>query len=448
MKEITQVEMDALHNLLKTQLDPHILTTRLYDATIKGDLNSLHNLLHEDPLILDRCVIEKSNRYMQSPLHVAASLGHLDFTTEILRLKPELAKQLDQSIRSSPLHLAAEKGHLDVVEKLVEVMPNMCFERDQDGWNPVHLAAISNQLHVLDFLVSTNPRAARERTNTHETILHLCVKYAQLEPLRYSVNAMEELLNARDNEGNTVLHLAVEAKHPEVVKLLLANKKMQKNAINKDGLTAIDCLAQTSKNKNDDEIRGMLKRAKVLKAEYVEKHENKDVKWLNKQRTSLMVVASLIATMAFQFGVNPNWEPKTNEMSYFDALMIVNTLSFVSSLSVVLLLIGGLPCKRLFVVVLMITMWIAITATLLTYCMALGNPKIMLDGSVVIALRYALIVWAVLLTILLLGHVLRVLIKAVKKLGQPLKELWYKLVVRRDPVIRTTLFGVDSAGGP
>ncbi|XP_074272960.1 uncharacterized protein LOC141596650 [Silene latifolia] len=414
MKEITQVEsviLATLHNLLKTQLDPFILTTRLYNATIKGDLISLHNLLHEDPRILDRCVIEKSNRYMQSPLHVAASLGYLD-----------------------------------VVKKLVEVMPNMCFERDQDGRNPVHVAAISNQLNVLDFLVGTNPRAARERTNTHETILHLCVKYAQLKPFKYSVNAMEELLNAKDNEGNTVLHLAVEAKQPEVVKLLLANKKMQKNAINKDGLTAIDCLAESSKSQNDEEIRGMLKRAKAVKAEYVEKHENKDVKWLNEQRNSLMVVSSLIATMAFQFGVNPNWEPKTNaEMLRFDRLMIVNTLSFVSSLSVVLLLIGGLPCKRLFVVVLMITMWIAITATLLTYYMALGNPKITRDDNVATALGVATIVWAILLHILLLGHVVRVLIKAVKKLGQPFKELWYKLVVRGNPVIHTTLFGVDSA---
>ncbi|KAH9615839.1 hypothetical protein KSS87_011763 [Heliosperma pusillum] len=206
----------SLQNLLKPHLDPLILTARLYDAAIRGDLNSLHNLLSEDPLILDRCIIEKSDRFTQSPLHVAVNLAHLEFTMEILRQKPDLASQLVQSTRASALHLAAEKGHLDVVKKLIEVMPNMCIARDQDGRNPIHVAAMYNQIHVLEFLVCMNPCAARERTNSHETILHLCVKYAQFEPLKYLVNAMRELLNAKDNDGNTVLHLAVVAKQPEV----------------------------------------------------------------------------------------------------------------------------------------------------------------------------------------------------------------------------------------
>ncbi|XP_074267710.1 uncharacterized protein LOC141591269 [Silene latifolia] len=413
--------VNSLHNLLKPQLDPLILTARLYDATIRGDLNSLHGLLCEDPFILDRCIIQKSDRFMQSPLHVAVNLGHLQFTTEILRLKPDLAGQLVQSTRASALHLASEKGHLEIVKKLLEVIPNMCFSRDQDGRNPVHVAAIYNHLHVLEFLVSTNPSAAREITNSHETILHLCVKYAQFEPLKYSVNAMGELLNAKDINGNTVLHLAVVAKQLEAVKLLAKMKKMQQNAVNKSGLTALDCLAQNGRSPEDKEIRQTLKRAKALKAKAMEKQKNKDGKWLNKQRNTLMVVATVIATMAFQFGVNPDLKDKISDYGYKN-LTIVNTISLVSSLSVVLVLIGGLPCKRLFVVVLIATMWVSLTSTIYTYFLYLAHPSNELpDDAILLALTVSSAVWIILLLALLLGHILRVLIKLVKKL---VRKLW------------------------
>ncbi|XP_074284353.1 uncharacterized protein LOC141608940 [Silene latifolia] len=436
-------DINSLHDLLKTQFDPLILTTKLYDAAIRGDLNSLHNLLSQDPFILDRCIIEKSDRFMQSPLHVAASLGHLEFTTEILSQKPELAKQLDQSTRSSALHLASEKGHLNVVMKLLEVMPNMCFARDQEGRNPVHVAAINNQFHVLEFLVLTNPSAAQERTNAHETILHLCVKYAKLETLKYLLDVIGELLNAKDNDGNTVLHLAVIANQPETVKLLVNNKRIQQNAINKDGLTAIDCLIRAEENPDDnDNIRRTLKRAKTMKAKYVEKHEKKDVKWLEKQRTSLMVVASLIATMAFTFGINPSWGPEsspdvppTSDVN-FDIIVGINTVGFVSSLSVVILLIGGLPCKRFFVVILMITMWVSISATLLTYMLALENPSNPpLGHSVDNTIVYSLKVWIILVAILLLGNIARLLFKPAKKLLRLVKKMWCEYVLKHEPVI-------------
>ncbi|XP_074286982.1 uncharacterized protein LOC141612161 [Silene latifolia] len=443
------------------QLDPLMLTTKLYDATLIGDVNSLINLLRHDPLILDRCIIEKSDRFIQSPLHIASDLGHIEFTTQLLNLKPELARQLDWSTRSSALHLASAKGHLDIVKKLVEVNPNMCLARDQDGLNPVHVAAVNGQLHVLDVLVRTNPLADRERTNSGDSILHLCLKYEQVDSLKYLVNAIDdsELLNSTDNHNNTVLHLAVVAKQLEIVKFLVKNKKLQQNAINKNGLTALEWLIQNNgKSQNNEEIMKTLKRAKALEPNRAAKQKDKHAKWLKKQSNALMVVASLIATMAFQIGVNPPggaWQDDSNpnnssgqiphlvgtsimanrDPDTYKNLQNVNTISLVSSLSVVLLLISGIPCKRLFVVLLMIIMWVAITTTTLSYYYSLSyltkkahggsgphgeGSRSDVSGG---ALSW-LVAWAILVV---LGFVIRVLFQPMKRTVLHLRKTLSKL---------------------
>ncbi|GJU38816.1 ankyrin repeat-containing domain, PGG domain protein [Tanacetum coccineum] len=126
--------------------------------------------------------------------------------------------------------------------------------------------------------------------------------------------------------------------------------------------------------------------------------------WLEKKKNSLMVVAVLIATMAFQAGVNPpsgvwqenypqpnndtllanppsgiwqenstNIDPPhkagysimaSNKESLYHIFLICNTVGFVSTFSIILLLISGLPFikHRVFLWLLMVIMWIATTS--------------------------------------------------------------------------------------
>lgn len=100
-----------------------------------------------------------------------------------------------------------------------------------------------------------------------------------------------------------------------------------------------------------------------------------------------MIVGSLIATVAFQLAISPprsvwqdeylvdsNGNPVENPhnvgmsvMAYRLPIayqfMIFNTLAFLSSLSIILLLISGLPLKRRrWMWIQMVVTWIAITA--------------------------------------------------------------------------------------
>lgn len=157
--------------------------------------------------------------------------------------------------------------------------------------------------------------------------------------------------------------------------------------------------------------------------------------WLDRKRNSLMVVASLIATMAFQAGINPPsgvWQESTNtdpphEAGYaimisnhpdlYHIFLISNTVGFVSTLSIIVLLISGLPFLRyrFFLWILMVIMWIATTSMSLTYLVSIW---VLTPTSETKSIRYVVLgivlVWIVLMTLLLFGHTIRLIVIALR----------------------------------
>ncbi|KAK9683795.1 hypothetical protein RND81_10G165000 [Saponaria officinalis] len=343
------------------------------------------------------------------------------------------------------------KGHLEIVKALISVNPDMCLARDVDGLNPVHVAATKGQVHVVYEILKVVPQAARERTNAGVTVLHLCVKHCQIDALKYLISVVDdaELLNLGDFDGNTILHLAVATKQPEMLKFLVKNKKMEKNAINTNGLTSMDIHIRSKSGINHSEIWVALKKkAKALKAKTALKPRDKHRTWLESQRNALMVIASLIATMAFQVGINPPggaWQDNMDghiagnsimpdvDKDQYDRLLIYNTVGLISSLSVILLHISGLPCKRLFVGILMITLWIAVTATTISYVISVmhltGNrefpwPSSRNHQAVLIALLASVYFWIALMVILLLANALRFIVKGLRGLARLVAKLF------------------------
>ena len=143
---------------------------RLYDAAAKGDVRVLQELLEQDVLILDRLAL---TCFSETPLHIAALRGHIEFVRLILAQNPQLAADLD-SRKLSALHIASAKGHLNIVKMLLLVNPEICLACDRDGANPLHLAAIKGRVEVINELIHVRPRAALGTMINRENILHLC----------------------------------------------------------------------------------------------------------------------------------------------------------------------------------------------------------------------------------------------------------------------------------
>ncbi|KAI6682161.1 hypothetical protein NL676_036042 [Syzygium grande] len=364
------------------------MESELYEAAVRGDVPSLLELLGKDKLLLDR--IMTGNR-IESPLHIAAMLGHSDFVEEVLARKPELARE-QNSQSSTPLHLAAAKGYLNIVASLLRVSPEICFVRDKYKRNPLHVVAMKGHVDVLERLVLARPDAARSVVDHGQTILHLCVKHDRLEALKLLLDMLgdDQFINSRDEDGNTILHLAAVDKQTETIDLLI-NKGANLNITNSRGFTALGLLAQGQSAErvsgivdyvpqtleNRDPSKRTVHANNMVTAFHPpvgeENKKERKRKWQEGTHGTLMVVAILVATTAFQASMTQteNFDKHLNEHGKF---IIFNTISFIASLSVIMLLISGLPLKRhrIFTWIVMMTMWVAITSTAATYGIVIG----------------------------------------------------------------------------
>ncbi|XP_052182023.1 uncharacterized protein LOC127794809 [Diospyros lotus] len=212
------------------------------------------------------------------------------------------------------------------------------------------------------------------------------------------------------------------------VEIELKGKNIQKpanllNTINECRYTTLDILeeikADVPEFNNDKE---MFRKANALKASEVNQAE-----WLSKKRDALMVVASLIATMAFQAGVSPPggfWQENSTDHRGGEAVMAfnypdsyplflhANTIEFVALVSTILFLLTGWPFKKFLMWILVLIMWLTITSMAFTYAFSLLNycdhPE-KRQGTSQRHRFYSNDAWCSVMALLLVAHTIRLL---------------------------------------
>ncbi|XAR57615.1 hypothetical protein NMG60_11025813 [Bertholletia excelsa] len=193
----------------------------------------------------------------------------------------------------------------------------------------------------------------------------------------------EDFINAEDSAGNTILHLAVAGKQLEIIKYLLEKEKIMVDTKNARGLTARDILHSPKIQKDEitTKIMEELQKANAKSAKSLERGE-----WVKRNGDPLMVVASLIATIAFQVGASPPggfWQDDKDHHVAGEAIMAYNypvpylwlvkfsTIGFVASLTTIVLLHSGLHIrKKAFMWILVVVMWLAISSTAACFMVA------------------------------------------------------------------------------
>ncbi|KAI8570470.1 hypothetical protein RHMOL_Rhmol01G0036200 [Rhododendron molle] len=425
----------------------------LCDAAMRGDVESLKEIMKTDGYILDKVLVGSFKG--KNPLHMATSTGQKEFVLELLEYKQDLARAIDTELGTA-LHIASSKGYLEIVKLLVEVSPEMCAARDREGNNPLHIAAMKGNDDVLKVLLQTNPRAARLMVDRGDNILHLCVNYNQLESLKQLLDKMGDkgFVNFTDINGNNILHLAVFGKRCEIIKHLLLEQPIKEkkdggklgqlidvNARNGSGWTALDIHSQVAESEDQNsEYRDI---GKVLHKSGV-KRSNKlffpfDPYWQKKKKDTLMIVSSLMATMSFQVGINPPggvWDNSSPDGEYkagkariaytyseaYPYLMFFNTVGFLLSLTTILELIVGLPTqKRGFGFFRAGISWltIMIMAFAYTFSVIVVSPTKNVESTSLVIL-ITVVVWAVLISFLrVLPHQAQVILLGVSAIGIP-----------------------------
>ncbi|XP_039122854.1 ankyrin repeat-containing protein At5g02620-like isoform X2 [Dioscorea cayenensis subsp. rotundata] len=409
---------------------------RLEEACHTGNLSMFHSLLQEDKLLLHR-FSSSSTASIDNPLHIAASLGHTDLANEIIIGNPDLSSDLNPRALSA-LHLASAHGHLEIVKLLIsKVGSHLCFLKDKDGRLAIHIAATKGRIDILEELIKICPESARALTYQHESILHIAVQSNSFETIEFLVNKLEddgdinELFNLKDDKGNTILHHAVARRQLQSVKLLLSKGDVAEvNAMNDKGLTALDVLLDSPREYGDLALGEVIRVAGGKIASEMDPQQTSletntsrnessgttippSRSWVSRlfggrrgtrlqRRTkkhdevednytpgTLMVVATLIATVTFQSGLNPpggftqdngnnttadnssNASPPPgvailgSNLNYF---LLYDMIALFASFSIILILICVRPRKKkIMMKILVVVMLVAVFSTALAF---------------------------------------------------------------------------------
>jgi ankyrin repeat protein len=203
----------------------------IHDAAEHGDLAKVKALLMGNPNLASSLDFEG-----RTPLHWAASMGHLEMATLLIANGSDVNAQGSDlnpygTPYGTPLHFAASSGHRDIVELLVANKGQIDC-RDKEGRTPLHLAAKGCHVEVAKTLIANNADINANDKNSG-TPLHSAATEGCAEVTELLIQS-GALIDAKLAVGRTPLHCGVMYNHKSVVKVLLDNGA-DANVINKWG---------------------------------------------------------------------------------------------------------------------------------------------------------------------------------------------------------------------
>ncbi|GKV28506.1 hypothetical protein SLEP1_g37550 [Rubroshorea leprosula] len=304
---------------------------RTRDAAEAGDIEALYALIQENPFVL-----ESIDRFpfIDTPLHIAAFKGHIDFAMEMMNLKPSYARKLNPA-GLSPMHLALLTCQVHVVRELLKVDKDLVRVKGRGGLTPLHFAAEEGYSDLIAEFLEACPECITDVTIQGQNAIHIATNNSNFDTLKLLVYWLEktthkdadiwnkQFLNGIDREGNTVLHIAASINDPWMVGLLLECKMISKNEVNLNGRSALDMLQGQV---NNTEVVDALRRAGCLEAERIPVRQTlarslrTRMSWSQKlrrtmvrqnnmissdMRNAMLVVAVLILTATYQACLSP-----------------------------------------------------------------------------------------------------------------------------------------------
>ncbi|XP_045826560.1 ankyrin repeat-containing protein BDA1-like isoform X1 [Trifolium pratense] len=223
---------------------------QLKAAAEAGNIDLLYEVIKDDPYILERIDLIP---FVDTPLHIASSMGHLRFATEIMRLKPSFALKLNEQ-GFSPIHLAMQNSHKTMVSRFVNINKQLVRVQGREGVTPLHFATQIGDVDLLANFLFLCPESIECLTVRCETALHIAVKNQRYEVLQLLVGLLKtneqrgakelqnKILNQEDEAGNTILHisaLSTELRHVQELQLLVKTN-INLNTKNLENKTALD----------------------------------------------------------------------------------------------------------------------------------------------------------------------------------------------------------------
>ncbi|XP_058746090.1 ankyrin repeat-containing protein BDA1-like [Vicia villosa] len=202
-----------------------------------GRIGALYAVIKVDPSILEN--IDK-NQFVQTPLHIAAVMGQLEYAIEIMNLKPSFATKLNNQ-GFSPIHYAMLRQYREsttplpmdnrqilMVSYLVGINKDLVRVKGREGLTPLHLAGKMGEVELVAKFLTVCPDSIKDVTVKGESALHIAARMKQYKALEFLLTWLQEncgrgakklkweILNLKDYNGNTALHISALSNEPKV----------------------------------------------------------------------------------------------------------------------------------------------------------------------------------------------------------------------------------------
>ncbi|CBI26362.3 unnamed protein product, partial [Vitis vinifera] len=284
-----------------------------------------------------REMIGMRNKEEDTALHEAVRYRRLEVVNSLIDADPEfeyyLATETDDN-GWTPLHYAAYFGKVSQAEALLKRDESAAYIADNDGKTPLHIAASRNHAQIMKKLISYCPDCSEVVDEKRHNVLHLAVQTRGREAMELILKNSwgSNLINDKDVDGNTPLHMFA-CSLSSVPTLMLSHPRVDKMAVNNKGLTAADIL---SSNTQAPLLKGLVQLALKIcnptaRPSVKKDHGGKDrVSEIRKAIKTQLVVAALIATVAFAAGFNLPGGFKGEKGSHRGMAVLANKATFIA----------------------------------------------------------------------------------------------------------------------
>ncbi|XP_023899440.2 ankyrin repeat-containing protein BDA1 [Quercus suber] len=162
-----------------------------------NDIDEFYNLIGEDVKLLEHI---NELPFVNTPLHIAASVGNIQFAKEMIGLKPSFARKLNQN-GFSPIHVALQNGHIELVHRLLQFDGDLVRVKGREHVTPLHyVVANSDNLDLLDKFLLVCPNSITDVTVQNETALRIALKYDNLEAFKFLMGWLQRNYSKNFNE--------------------------------------------------------------------------------------------------------------------------------------------------------------------------------------------------------------------------------------------------------